>query len=99
MEAPQKEPEVLDLSTRVKLNHPVTQEIGEVTAPVKTRRQARNEVTYLCYVSSIEPKNIKETLIDSYWVNAMHDELAKFERNHVWKLAPGPSHSNVIGTK
>ena len=99
MEAPQKEPEVKDPSARVKLNHPVTQVIGEVTAPMKTRRQTMNEVTYLCYVSSVEPKNIKEALIDSYWINAMHDELAEFERNHVWELVPRPSHSNVISTK
>ena len=29
----------------------------------------------------------------------MHEELAQFERNHVWKLIPRPHHTNVIGTK
>ena len=50
-------------------------------------------------MSSIEPKNVKEALMDNCWINAMHEELGEFERNNVWELVPRPSHSNVIGTK
>lgn len=86
-------------SARVKLNHRETQVIGKVSDHMKTRRQIRDEVTYLCYVSLIEPKNIKEALLDDCWISAMHDELHQFERNDVWELVPKPIDTNVIGTK
>ena len=50
-------------------------------------------------MSSIEPKNIKEALLDDCWINALRKELEQFERNCVWDLVPRPSHTNVIGTK
>ena len=50
---------------------------------MKTRKQIREEVSHMCYVSLIEPKNIKEALLDDSWVNAMHEELGQFERNNV----------------
>jgi hypothetical protein len=52
-----------------------------------------------CFVSSIEPKNVTEALKDSYWINAMQEELLQFTKNRVWNLVPRPSHVNVIGTK
>ena len=69
----------LEPSSRVKLNHPVDQVIGSVTEPMKTRRQVRNEVNYLCYTSTFESKNVKETLNGEHGINAMHDELSQFE--------------------
>jgi hypothetical protein len=50
-------------------------------------------------VSKIEPKNVKEALLDEYWIHAMQEELTQFERNEVWDLVPRPKHVNVIGTK
>ena len=73
--------------------------IGSITAPLKTRTQVRDEVSHVCYVSVIEPKNVNDALCDDSWINAMHEELAQFERNRVWKLVPRPHHTNVIGTK
>ena len=73
--------------------------IGSIIAPLKTRTQVRDEVSHVCYVSVIEPKNVNDALRDDSWINAMHDELAQFERNCVWKLLPRPHHTNVIGTK
>jgi hypothetical protein len=73
----------LQPSSRVKLHHPTSQVLGKVTEPMKTRKQLRDEVSYVCYVSSLEPKNIKEALCDEHWVNAMHEELNQFERNNV----------------
>ncbi|KAG5528763.1 hypothetical protein RHGRI_029433 [Rhododendron griersonianum] len=89
----------LEPSARVKLNHPTSQVIGKVSDPMKTRRQTRDEVSYTCYLSLVEPKNVKEALMDECWINAMHEELHQFERNNVWELVPRPSHMNVIGTK
>ena len=58
-------------SARVKLNHPAQQVIGSVSDRMKTRRQIRDKVSHMCYVLLIEPKNIKEALLDDSWVNAM----------------------------
>ncbi|KAF7151833.1 hypothetical protein RHSIM_Rhsim02G0155200 [Rhododendron simsii] len=65
----------LEPSARVKLNHPTSQVIGKVSDPMKTRRQTRDEVSYTCYLSLVEPKNVKEALMDECWINAMHEEL------------------------
>ena len=56
-------------------------------------------VQFACFVSSIEPKNHKEALIDEYWITAMQDELEQFKRSEVWDLTPRPAESNVVGTK
>ena len=80
-------------------DHPLNKVIGDVGAPLKTRKQVQDEVNFLCYVSSLEPKNINEALIDDSWINAMHEELGQFECNSVWEHVPKPSHTNVIRTK
>ncbi|CAM8937170.1 unnamed protein product [Rhodiola kirilowii] len=51
------------------------------------------------FLSTIEPKNIKEALLDEYWVLARHEELEEFARNDVWDFVPRPDGVNVIGTK
>ena len=89
----------LEPSVRVKLNHPLDQVIGDVTQLMKTRHQVRNEVNYLCYTSSLKPKNVKEALTDEHWITAMHEELGQFVHNDVWTLVLRPNNVNVIGTK
>ncbi|GJY37353.1 hypothetical protein Tco_0422731 [Tanacetum coccineum] len=37
-------------------------------------------------VSIVEPKNIKEAMVDSAWIEAMQDELHQFNRLKVWEL-------------
>ena len=66
---------------------------------MKTRKQVRHEVSFSCYTSSIEPKNVKEALTDKCWINAVQEEFEQFVRNEVWTLVPRPKDSNVIGTK
>ena len=73
--------------------------ISAITAPLKTRKQVHGEVSHVCYVSVVKPKNVNDALSDDSLINAMHEELAQFERNRVWKLVPRPYHTNVIGTK
>ena len=58
-----------------------------------------NEITCYGFVSTIEPKNVKEALLDVEWIGAMQEELNQFERSRVWHLVPRPSDKNVIGTK
>ena len=86
-------------STRVKKNHPADLILGNLDESMVTRRRYVNLVQYMCFTSSIEPKNINEALLDESWTNAMQEELEQFSRNDVWTLVPRPSHVNVIGTK
>ena len=65
----------------------------------KPKNNYQNMVRYICYTSSIEPKNVKEALLDEYWVKTMQKELEQFVRNDVWSLVPRPENTNVIGTK
>ncbi|XP_038711817.1 uncharacterized protein LOC120006011 [Tripterygium wilfordii] len=73
---------VLETSKRVKKNHPQDLILGEITAPMKTRRQLQNE----------------DALNDESWVDAMHEELNQFTRNDVWTLVPKPENSIITGT-
>ena len=52
-----------------------------------------------CFVSKIEPNNVKEALTDEFQINVMQEELEQFRRNEVWDLVPRPEGTNVIGTK
>src|ERR1044072_1722501 len=71
--------------------------IGSSTEGVQTR--SRKLLENACFISKIEPKNIKEALSDEYWISVMHEELNQFKRNEVWNLVPRPDGINVIGTK
>ena len=56
--------------------------------------------THHAFISHLEPKKVYEALEDSDWLEAMHEELNNFERNHVWTLVERPKDCrNVIGTK
>ncbi|GJY60774.1 hypothetical protein Tco_0461431, partial [Tanacetum coccineum] len=41
-------------------------------------------------VSIVEPKNIKEAMADSAWIEAMQGELHQFDRLKVWELVDKP---------
>ncbi|WVZ97907.1 hypothetical protein U9M48_043409 [Paspalum notatum var. saurae] len=51
------------------------------------------------FVASFEPRDVSQALSDPNWVNAMHEELENFERNHVWDLVEPPPNCRPIGTK
>ena len=53
----------------------------------------------MTFVSMIEPKNLKEDIIDDQWIVAMQEELNQFERNNVWELVEKPHNYPIIGTK
>ncbi|GJS30004.1 retrovirus-related pol polyprotein from transposon TNT 1-94 [Tanacetum coccineum] len=50
-------------------------------------------------VSIVEPKNIKEALADSAWIEAMQEELHQFDRLQVWELVDKPFGKNIIKLK
>src|SRR3954469_6386311 len=56
-------------SIRVQKDHPKELIIGDLNSGVITR--SREVVSNSCFVSKIEPKNVKEALTDEFWINAM----------------------------
>ena len=68
-------------STRIQKMHPKELIIGDPNRGVTTR--SRETVSNSCFVSKIEPKNVKEALTDEFWINAMQEELGQFKRNEV----------------
>nr|GEZ99632.1 copia protein [Tanacetum cinerariifolium] len=50
-------------------------------------------------VSQTEPKNIKEAMADSVWIEPMQEELHQFDRLDVWELVDRPLCTNVINLK
>ncbi|WVZ52850.1 LOW QUALITY PROTEIN: hypothetical protein U9M48_003869 [Paspalum notatum var. saurae] len=55
--------------------------------------------SHSAYVASFEPRDVSHALSDPNRVNAMHEELENFERNHVWDLVEPPPNCRPIGTK
>nr|GFC16794.1 Gag-Pol polyprotein [Tanacetum cinerariifolium] len=50
-------------------------------------------------VSTVKPKNIKEAMDDSAWIEAMQEELHQFDRLQVWELVDKPFGKTVIRLK
>nr|GEV14568.1 retrovirus-related Pol polyprotein from transposon TNT 1-94 [Tanacetum cinerariifolium] len=50
-------------------------------------------------VSTAEPKNIKEVMSDSAWIEAMQEELHQFDRLQVWELVDKSFGKTVIKLK
>lgn len=84
-------------SIRIQKDHSKELIIGDLNIGVTTR--SRESISNSCFVSKVEPKNIKEALIDEFWINVIQEELGQFKRNEVWKLVSRPEGTNVIDTK
>ncbi|GKF70658.1 hypothetical protein Tco_0203715 [Tanacetum coccineum] len=70
--------------------------------PVRTRRQLATDPEMCMFpltVSIVEPKNIKEAMADSAWIEAMQDELHQFDRLKVWELVDKPFGKMIIKLK
>nr|GEZ66844.1 ribonuclease H-like domain-containing protein [Tanacetum cinerariifolium] len=64
-------------------DHPLEQVIGNPSQSVKTRRQLELDAKmcmFVLTVSRTEPKNIKEAMADSAWIESMQEELHQFDR-------------------
>ncbi|GKB39707.1 retrovirus-related pol polyprotein from transposon TNT 1-94 [Tanacetum coccineum] len=75
---------------------------GNPSKPVQTRRELATDPKICMFaltVSIAEPKNIKEAMADSAWIDAMHEELHQFDRLQVWELIDKPFGKNVIKLK
>ena len=91
------------LSSRIKLNHPPEDIVGNLNELTLRKRTVdkcvANFVSYSCYLSQVKPTKVEEALQNESWVEAMHDELLQFQRNDVWTLVPRPKGEHIIGTK
>nr|GFD47069.1 Gag-Pol polyprotein [Tanacetum cinerariifolium] len=59
-------------------DHPLEQVIGNPSQSVRTRRQLESDAEMCMFaliVSRTEPKNIKEAMADSAWIESMQEEL------------------------
>nr|GFD28124.1 Gag-Pol polyprotein [Tanacetum cinerariifolium] len=83
-------------------DHPLEQVIGNPSQSVRTRRQLESDAEMCMFaltVSQTEPKNIKEAMEDSSWIESMQKELQQFDRLDVWELVDRPLCTNVINLK
>ncbi|GJT48477.1 retrovirus-related pol polyprotein from transposon TNT 1-94 [Tanacetum coccineum] len=77
-------------------DHPLTQVRGNPSKPVQTSDNC-NDPECVCsqlHVSIVEPKNIKEAMVDSAWIEAIQEELHQFDRLQVWELVDKPFGKN-----
>nr|GFB30146.1 retrovirus-related Pol polyprotein from transposon TNT 1-94 [Tanacetum cinerariifolium] len=83
-------------------DHPLNNSIGQRSRPVSTRLQLHEQALFCYYdafLTSVEPKTYKEALTQSCWIEAMQEELNKFERLEVWELVPRLDQVMVITLK
>ncbi|GKF71321.1 retrovirus-related pol polyprotein from transposon TNT 1-94, partial [Tanacetum coccineum] len=83
-------------------DHPLENIIGELARPVSTRLQLHEQALFCYYdafLTAVEPKTYKDALTQSCWIEAMQEELNKFERLGVWELVPRPDKVIVITLK
>nr|GFA57177.1 integrase, catalytic region, zinc finger, CCHC-type, peptidase aspartic, catalytic [Tanacetum cinerariifolium] len=83
-------------------DHPLEQVIGTHSQSVRTRKQLESDgemCMFALTVSQTKPKNIKEAMSDSAWIESMQEELHQFNRLDVWELVDRPLCINVINLK
>nr|GFC78133.1 integrase, catalytic region, zinc finger, CCHC-type, peptidase aspartic, catalytic [Tanacetum cinerariifolium] len=64
-------------------DRPLDNIIGQLSRPVSTRLQLHEQALFCYYdafLTSVEPKTYKDALTQSYWIEAMQEELNEFER-------------------
>nr|GFA00544.1 hypothetical protein [Tanacetum cinerariifolium] len=83
-------------------DHPLEQVTGNPSQSVRTRRQLESDgemCKFTLTVSQTEPKNIKEAMDHSAWIESILEELHQFDRLDVWELVNRPLCQNVINMK
>ncbi|GJW99575.1 retrovirus-related pol polyprotein from transposon TNT 1-94 [Tanacetum coccineum] len=83
-------------------NHPLKQVIGDLSKPVMTRKRLQTDAEFCMYaltVSTIEPKNIKEAMLDHSWIESMQDELNPLKCLNVWEIVECPVEKSCLVAK
>nr|GEU28876.1 integrase, catalytic region, zinc finger, CCHC-type, peptidase aspartic, catalytic [Tanacetum cinerariifolium] len=74
-------------------DNPLEQVRRNTSKLVQTRRQLTTNPEMCMFaltVSTIEPKNIKETMADCAWIEGMCDEVYQFDKLQVWEIIDKP---------
>nr|GEX22128.1 hypothetical protein [Tanacetum cinerariifolium] len=77
-------------------DHPLEQVIRNPSQSLESNGEM---CMFALTVSRTEPKNIKEAMADSAWIESMQEELHQFDRLDVWELVDRPLCKNVINMK
>nr|GFB86378.1 hypothetical protein [Tanacetum cinerariifolium] len=67
-------------------DHPIANVIDDPSCSISTRKQLQtDDMWYYCdaFLTSVEPKNFKQAMTKQSWINAMQEEIHKFERLQV----------------
>nr|GEY44263.1 retrovirus-related Pol polyprotein from transposon TNT 1-94 [Tanacetum cinerariifolium] len=67
-----------------------------------TRNQLQSDgdmCMYALTVSTMKPKNVKESMTDPAWIKSMQEELLQFKRLDVWVLVPAPDNISPLTFK
>ncbi|GJR91470.1 integrase, catalytic region, zinc finger, CCHC-type containing protein [Tanacetum coccineum] len=94
--------EVAHMDNNPQFDHLIDNVIGDPSRLVSTQHQLQNKALF-CYfnafLSSVEPKSYKEALTESCWIEAMQEEVNKFQCLKVWELVPRPGRVMIITLK
>nr|GEX08633.1 hypothetical protein [Tanacetum cinerariifolium] len=83
-------------------DHPLENIIDELARPVSTRLQLHEQALFCYYdafLTLVEPKTCKDDLTQSYWIEAMQEELNEFKRLGVCEVVPRPDKVMIITLK
>ncbi|GJR33282.1 retrovirus-related pol polyprotein from transposon TNT 1-94 [Tanacetum coccineum] len=92
----------LELLGKWTKNHPLANVIGDPSRSVSIRKQLKTNAMWSyfdAFLTSFEPKNFKETMLKSSWIEAMQEEIHEFDRLQVWELVPCPDFVMLIKLK
>nr|GEX05751.1 Gag-Pol polyprotein [Tanacetum cinerariifolium] len=67
--------------------------IGDPSRFVSTKKQLQTDAMrcyFDAFLTSVEPKNFKQAMTESSWIDAMQEEIHEFERLQVWELVQCP---------
>ncbi|GJT99757.1 retrovirus-related pol polyprotein from transposon TNT 1-94 [Tanacetum coccineum] len=83
-------------------DHPLDNVIGNPSRQVSTRKQLAKDTLWCLYnsvLSKVEPNNVKTTMDEACWFEAMQEEIHKFDRLQVWELVLKPDGVMIIALK
>nr|GEW05367.1 retrovirus-related Pol polyprotein from transposon TNT 1-94 [Tanacetum cinerariifolium] len=83
-------------------DHPIANVIGDPSRSVSTRKQLQTDAMWCffdAFLTTVEPKNFKQAMTESSWIDVMQEKIYEFERLQVWELVPCPDKVLLIKLK
>ncbi|GKE84507.1 retrovirus-related pol polyprotein from transposon TNT 1-94 [Tanacetum coccineum] len=83
-------------------DHPIKNIIGDPSRSVSMRKQLQTNAIWCffdAFLTSVEPKNFKQAMTESSWIDAMQEEIHEFERLQVWEIVSCPNKVLLIKLK